>query len=52
LVNFEGIVMELERNHLIGELDSLCSEVDALHDIAQSIIGIFRVTAYIKKLVH
>lgn len=35
LMDFEGVVVELERNHLIGELDALGGEIDTPHHVAQ-----------------
>jgi hypothetical protein len=52
LMNFEGVVMKLERHDLVGQFDSLAIQVDCLYHIFPHIIGSLGVRTCISMVKH
>ena len=51
-MDFEGIIVELERHHLIGKLDAFCRKVNLLHNCAQNSVRVLGIRAWFNEVVH
>lgn len=47
-MDLECVVVELQRDHLIGKLDAFCCEIDAFHHAAKNRVRILGVATLVR----